>query len=103
MLDISVYKLVSHDSRYADLVINAACEQDARLLATSILTAADIASANSNHTLVKDQTDFYQHPSNASCFKLIEGIDFEPLLTYGDFISIAIGERAFHFRKAWTH
>lgn len=102
MLDISVYKLVSHDSRYADLVVNAACEHDARLLATSLLTAAEIASASSNRAF-GDPSDFYQHPSNASCFKLIEGIDFEPLSTYGDFISIAIGEQAFHFRKARPH
>lgn len=102
MLDISVYKLVSHDSRYEDLLISAACEQDARLLATSLLTAAEIASASSNRTF-GEQRDFYQHPSNASCFKLIEGIDFEPLSTYGDFISIAVGEQAFHFRKTKTH
>ena len=103
MPNINLYQLISHDSNYADVLVNAPDEQEARFLAAKTLINSSIGSNRYKLTFDNDHTDFYQHPSNASCIKLLEGIDYEILVAYGDFIAIAIGEQIFHLRKGWTH
>jgi len=104
MVNINLYRLVSHDSSYADVLVNAPDEQEARFLAAkTLINTIAISSDSPKNPFDNDQTDFYQHPSNASCIKLLEGIDYKLLVTYGDFVAIAIVEQTIYLRKGWTH